>query len=491
MSTLDKDGKNMLKKALDFIEYNKLIKKGDRIVVGVSGGADSVCLLHVLRSYQSKEEITLYVVHVNHMMRGIEADRDEQFVRELCKNYGLTYQCFSYEVRKIAAEESLSEEEAGRKIRYESFLNVCKKYKCNKIAIAHNKNDNAETVLFHLIRGSGIRGLSGIDITRTVTTLNNQEVEIIRPLLSLKRSEIEEYLSKMNFDYIVDSSNLTDDYSRNKIRNQVLSYITKEINTKAVEHITKAAEQIGEVSDFIDQLIDNKYKRIAKEDRDEICLSLEELQKEDIVIQKGIIRKAIEKLSKCLKDIEYKHIEKILELKEKPVGKTVHLPNGLGSKKAYDSILIYKNNNTEEEKETKKHEINSAVLPIPGDYELKNYGKRIKTKLIVYDKNARIPNNSCNKWIDYDKIKNTVVIRNRTEGDYLQINKNGGNKKLKDYFIDKKIPREMRDNILLIADGNHIIWILGDGERISEYYKVNENTKRILWMNLKNMEEEE
>ena len=203
-----------------FIEENQLIKKGDRIVLGVSGGADSICLLHILSCIQKALEIRLFVVHINHGIRGEEAKRDEDFVRDFCKRLNVEFFAFHYDIKKMAREQKISEEEAGRKARYSTFDTVAKKIiqkegvdaQNVKIAIAHNKDDNAETILHNLSRGSGISGLKGILA---------QNGNIIRPLLCFSRQEIEEYLSKNNIEYMTDSTNLENEYTRNILRNEV------------------------------------------------------------------------------------------------------------------------------------------------------------------------------------------------------------------------------------------------------------------------------
>jgi len=472
----------MLRKVKNFIEQNSMIEKGDRIVLGVSGGADSVCLLYMLSEICSKQQIPLIVVHINHGIRGEEAKQDERFVAELCRKLKLEYYIFSANVVQIAKTENLSEEEAGRKVRYDAFFQVCKDYKCNKIAIAHNKNDVAETVLFHLFRGTGIRGLSGIQPIST-RKLESGEISIIRPLLCLERKEIEEYLKERNISYQIDITNLTDAYSRNKIRNQILSYATKEINQNAIAHITQMASQLKEIENFINQQVNERYPLIIDDAGDgKIAIDINAFNNEDIVIQKGIIRKIIEKLAGGLKDLESVHVEQVLSLGSKQVGKQMDLPYGIVAVREYERILFFQRQVCV--KVAEKSEIKPMVIEKPGKYYLPTLHKFLEVSIINHEKTEPIPKSSCMKWFDYDKIENALVVRNRKEGDYIQIHANGGRKKLKDYFIDQKIPRMERDKQLLVADGSHIMWILGNGDRISEKYKVVDSTKNILLMKL-------
>lgn len=471
----------MLSQVCDYMKLNTMLKRGDRIVVGVSGGADSVCLLYVLNELKEKFGITLIVVHINHGIRGEDALRDQLYVEELSKKLGLMCFSFQKEVRKLAKKEGLSEEEAGRKARYDTFLEICRLHKCNKIAIAHNRNDNAETVLFHLFRGSGIKGLSGIDAARVIQT-ENGGITLIRPLLCVSRQEIEDYLRIKGITYRTDQTNFSNDYSRNKIRNLILPVAVDEINRNAVQHITEAAGQLKCIEKYLDQLTMQRFKDLVSEKDHRFTISAEKLMKEDIIIQRGVVRKIFESLAGKLKDIEAKHIEQVLDLCGKQVGKQVHLPYGMIAVREYNDISVYLmavSSNPDD----RLSDI-SIPLQVPGRIVLLDINKVIETEIIPRDENITIPKNSCIKWFDYDKIENAVVIRYRNKGDYIQINRSGGNKKLKDYFIDRKIPKEERDGCMLVADGSHIMWLIGYGDRISEKYKVEDETKRILVMKL-------
>ena len=478
----------MLKRVREYINQYAMIEKGDRLVVGVSGGADSVCLLHMLREIAKDMDINLIVVHINHGIRGEEAILDEEYVEGLSKDLNLEYICFHEDVPGIAKEENLSEEEAGRNVRYQSFFKITLDKNCNKIAIAHNKNDIAETVLFNLFRGTGIKGLSGI-LPISDREYEEKSFTIIRPLLCLEREEIELYLSNKGINYQIDGTNLVDGYSRNKIRNHILSYAKEEINTSAVAHIVGASLQLQEIDRFIDDLANVQYQKLVKEDkRGALYFYIEEFNKIDLVIQKEVIRRVMMNLSGELKDIEAKHVEQILSLIDKQVGKKVDLPYKMIALKEYASIKFYEEG-YDDWKDKGLNPINPITLEIPGHYYCQNIDMFLEVSIIKYDKNQTVPKNSCMKWFDYDKIENTTVLRTRNEGDYIEINDSGGRKKLKDYYIDQKIPRDERDFKLLVADGNHIMWVIGQGDRISEKYKVSDNTTKILLMKLINTED--
>ncbi len=477
----------MFKKVMEYTKQFHMIERGDRIVVGVSGGADSVCLLYVLHKLIPVYSMELIAVHINHGIRGEEANRDQLYVSELCKSLGIPFFHFTYNVKEFAERCNLTEEEAGRNIRYQSFLEVCRQQKCNKIAVAHNKNDNAETILFHLFRGSGIKGLTGMEPNRVICT-DFGNIILIRPLLCMERDEIEEYLHREGISYQIDSTNLTEDYTRNKIRNRILRYATKEINTGAVNNIHESSLKLKEALEYMEENINSRYRELVTKKGSEFTIKVKELSKEAMALQKGIIRKVLEEIAGRQKDLESKHIDAIRSLYDKQVGKYVHLPYHMIAKRDYEEIKIYKKNEvrTINSGDTK---IEAKIIGIPGELYVPQLNKVLQTQLLQYEKKNTIPKNSCMKWFDYDKIENAVEIRTRKEGDYIQINGSGGRKKIKDFFIDQKIPKEQRDSQVLIADGNHVMWIPGTSDRMSEKYKVDETTTKILLMKMIDLEE--
>lgn len=480
----------MRRKVSEYIKFNHLIEDGDGIAVGVSGGADSVCLLHILFALYRESNTKLLAVHVNHGIRGKDADLDEEFVLGLCRNLGIECHTFHYDVKKKAEQEGLSEEEAGRVVRYQAFRETCVKYGCNKIAVAHNKNDNAETILFHLFRGSGIKGLSGIESSRSLE-MESGDITVIRPLLFAGRDEIEEYLKLNQIPYRTDLSNLTDDYSRNKLRNQVLTYVTENINKNAIDHITGAAAQLEEAGRYIRIQMEARYAKLVKKDGTGVILPVRGMAEEDTVIQKGIILKVLEDLSGSWKDIELKHVEDILSLFDKQVGKQIHLPYGMLAIREYQEVRLLSCEERKKAGSSRGESMEPIKIGVPGRIYIKKYGKILETEILQNKNDILFPKNSCKKWFDYDKIENVVELRTRKQGDYIQIDSKGGRKKLKDYFIDEKIPKGERQDLLLVTDGSHVMWIPETGSRMSEKYKINEKTDKILSMNFIDAKEKE
>lgn len=451
----------MVNKVLKYIVENRMLLPNDKVIVGVSGGADSVCLLNILLEVKKTIPITLYVVHIEHGIRGIESEKDAEFVEKMALQYKLVFRRFSYDVATEAKKNGLGTEEMGRIIRYQAFENVRKEFDCNKIAVAHNKNDNAETMLFNLFRGSGLKGLSGILPVR---------FNIIRPLLCIERKEIETWLAEHNIAYRTDQTNFEEDYTRNRLRLNVLPYVQKNINKQALAHIDQASRIIYETWEYLEEETDKVYSKCVLRKDENMVIRIPEFIHVSDIIKKNIIRKCLESYQKGLKDITNKHIDCILTLVNNHTGKSIHLPNTLQASRGYNEIIIgFKSKALLLEKE-------EILIQAPGSYLFMGY--KFEFSLEQYEKNQIIPENIYTKWFDYDKIGNDLRLRTKEAGDYLVVNSCGGTKKLKSYFIDEKIEKEKRDSIPLLCDNNHIIWAVG--YRISEKYKISLDTKKVL-----------
>ena len=465
----------MINKVLNYIKNNNMFEENDYVVAGVSGGADSVCLLLMLIEISKIIPINIHVVHINHMIR-TDAGEDATYVQELCDKYSLDFTLVEKDVEAIAGKQRISTEEAGRNIRYEAFYKALNGKK-GKIAIAHNKNDCCETFLFNLFRGSSLKGLSGIRPVRDV---------IVRPILCLERAEIEEYLDKRQIKYCIDSTNLEDNYTRNKIRHHILDTAVKDISSMSVSHISEACERINEAYELIQTLIEDGYNRcvtteITKENDESYHIDKNEYEKLQTAIQGYVIMEVISRAAKSRKDIESVHIEQVKQLMDRQCGKSVDLPYSLIAQRDYAGICIKNKKEdvlkTDKEitlSESEKVQLNQGlVLGYEWDKETELIFSVIKA-----DKLQNIPQKKYTKWFDYDKIKDNIVIRTRQKGDFLTINSGNQKKTLKSYFIDEKVPRQLRDSICLVAEGNHIIWVTNG--RISNSYKIDENTKNIL-----------
>jgi tRNA(Ile)-lysidine synthase len=289
--------------------------------------------------------------------------------------------------------------------------------------------------------------------------------------MCVERKEIEAWLQRKDIVYRTDQSNLEDDYTRNKLRLNVIPYVQENVNRQAVSHIDKASKIIYEAWEYIEEQTDKALDRCVEKKKEAIIIHISEFQNESDMIKKNIIRKCISYYESSLKDITNTHVENIMALVSNHVGKTICLPNHLGVRRSYNEIIF--ENGCEKRAISTKDFIK---VKIPGMYMFE--GNLFEFSLQDREKNQIIPEKMYTKWLDYDKIGNDLQLRTREAGDYLEVNSFGGKKKLKSYFIDEKIEKEKRDSIPLLGDGNHVIWVIG--YRISEKYKVDEHTKRIL-----------
>lgn len=311
----------MNQRVLETIRKYNLIEDGDKIVLGVSGGPDSICMLDNLREVKEEQiiEFEIYVAHINHMIRE-EAIDDEKYVQEYCKKYNI--ECFvkRADVQKIASEKKIGTEEAGRKVRYDFFEEVLQKTESNKIAIAHNKNDKIETIIMHLLRGSGLSGLKGIEPIR--------DNKYIRPLLECERTEIEQYCEDKKLNPRIDKTNFENEYTRNKIRNIVIPYIKKEFNPNIIQTLSRLSDLAADESNYIELQTQKTFEKIliAKE-KEQITLNLKEFNKQDKVIKNRLILYTTKELMGSTQGIEKIHIEDIIKLCQNNMGNKFLTPN--------------------------------------------------------------------------------------------------------------------------------------------------------------------
>ena len=310
----------MKQKVKETIKKYNLINSGDRIVLGVSGGPDSIAMLDILRQLRDEIKFEIYVVHINHNIRGKDADEDEEYVKKYCENYNI--KCFSkkIDVPTIAQNEKIGTEEAGRKVRYEYFDEILQKTNSNKIGIAHNKNDKVETIIMHLLRGSGVSGLRGIEPIR--------ENKFIKPLIECDRQEIEKYCKENNLQPRIDKTNFEIEYTRNKIRNIVIPYIKEQFNPNIIETITRLSEVISNEDNFIEKIAQETYnKLLVIEENNRIELNLKEFNLLDEVLKNRIILIATKKIFGSTQGIEKVNITDIIKLCNNNIGNKFLMPN--------------------------------------------------------------------------------------------------------------------------------------------------------------------
>ena len=442
----------MLNKVRETIDKYNMISKGDRVIAGVSGGADSVCLTDVLNRIKDEYHIDIVLVHINHNIRGEEAKRDENFVKKLGEKYGNEVRVYSYNVEEMAKEKGCSVEEMGRKLRYKAFYETAGKN--GKIAVAHNMNDNCETMIMRFFRGTGIKGLGGISASRD---------SIIRPLINITRDEIEKYCRERGLEYCTDSTNEIAEYTRNKIRLNVIPMIQREFNENIVQSMARMSYLMADEENYMAKTAKAAYKECEIEPE---RISIKKLMEYDRVIQRRIIRLGFVKFSQDLHDIAYDHVENVLSLMNKDSGKIAELPHGLRAVREYDTILFYR------EKE-KKGICCDIIKDKKYVFAEQGFGIMLTDKKI--DEKYKNMYTIC---LDCDKIKEDIVLRNRQPGDRIRLY--GGTKTLKKLFIDEKVPLSIREHIPVLAEGKNIIWI--KDMKTSAYYKADKKCGNVVYL---------
>lgn len=453
----------MLRQVQNTINEFHMTESGDKVIIGVSGGADSMCLFTALQELADRLDIRLHVVHVNHLLRK-EAGEEEEYVRAVCRQQGIPCTVFRKNIEEYAGESGCSIEEAGRNYRYECFEQVRVEENAQRIAVAHHQNDRAETLLFHMIRGTGMRGLGSIPAVRG---------RIIRPLIQVSRQEIEMYLKEKQIPYYTDSSNASDEYSRNVIRNQVLP-VLEDVNQKAVRHITEISDLAQEYWTYVEKQAMELEQECVTVHEGHLSLQEERFARQSRVVQRHLIYRMLSRAAEAVKDIEQVHVEQVLALLDRQTGKQVSLPYGLTGIRTCEGLEVW----TEDIRKGKKRTGTPPIdIKIPGLTKLDGIGI-LECEVLARESIQEISKKPYTKMLDYGKIKNNLCIRNPMDGDYFIVNRQGEHKKLSRFFIDNKVPKEERGSALVLAAGHQVCWIIG--MRISEDLKITEATDRVL-----------
>ena len=434
----------MLTKVKNTIDKHSMLTEGQTVLVGFSGGADSCALLYSLY----KLGYNVIAIHVEHGIRGKEALDDANFAKDLCS--ALNIQCFIEHVNipKLAKELNISTETAARRERYRIFNEYSKQFSA-PIAVAHNKNDQAETVLMHLLRGSSLNGLCGMKYISG---------NIIRPLMCISREEIEDFNKANNIDYRTDSTNLLTEYTRNKVRLQIMPLL-EETFSGSLNSIVSCAESLSQYNTYIQEQVEQYAKDYISKIDEGIVLRIGNVTR---VIYFELIKKSLHLLNGHLTDIEGSHLEDIFQLCQKNSGKEIHLPYNTTAKRVYDEILFFNNAESIEY---------CYDLSLGSTYDFGNFN--VRTELT----NSAEKQNDC-ELLDFDKLPKDLTVRTRQSGDYIYPLGSPGKCTLKKYFINKKIPSTERADIPLLAQGSEVFAILG--YTVSEKAKLTEKTKNIL-----------
>ncbi|QTA90538.1 tRNA lysidine(34) synthetase TilS [Desulfonema magnum] len=468
----------------------KMFRHGDSVLVGVSGGPDSVALLCMLLHFASKFSLRLGIAHLNHCLREKDSDNDAEFVGSLARKVNLPYYIGTEDVRKYQHKNKLSLEEAARRVRYAFYENVAEKNRFSKIALGHHADDNAELVLMYLLRGSGPLGLSGIPPVR--------DNKFVRPLIRLTRSEIIDFLSASGLKYVSDASNEDTRYLRNRIRHHLIPTLKASYNPQITETLNRLSSIIRDENEWIENVTDPVFKNcISDVEEEKIVLSVAELKKIHIAGQRRIIRKAIARVKGNLRRVTYIHIKTILNLLQNgPAFGSLDLPDRIRTERKGERLFFSRVERAtfraQRSKQKKHVSCPSFEYNIfrPGIIFIKEIGARFKFSQIsrenmpVSSFKSQVSDfeSQVSSYFDMDILNFPMIIRNCRPGDRFAPLGMGGQQKVKKYFINNKVSREERANCPILLCQEKIIWVVG--HRMDEFAKVTPSTQNILKVEL-------
>ncbi len=451
---------DIIEKVLRTIDEYKMLAEGDRVVVGLSGGPDSVCLFHILWRLKERFHLQIFPVYVNHHLRGEDEIMNEiEFIRRFVKDYGMDLIMKDVDVRGFVKSKGMSIEEGARELRYMALHEVLNDLKAQRIAVGHNASDQAETIIMRLIRGTGPWGLRGILPVRGL---------IIRPLIEVKKREIEDYLYREGLHYTIDFTNLKEEYIRNRIRLVIIPRM-EEINPSLIDTLLRMAKIFYEEELFEREISGILSRAIESKIDGELILSLTILQNIEKSLLRRILRNAIDEIM-GLEGITFEHIESIINLiKKGRSGDRVSLPRNLRIIKSYSCLILTVRNPVI---------LGEYTLKVPGELYIEEINKVIKTE-ITQKMPLNIGDGKTRAVFDYDRVgRNVLNIRGWRHGDFFYPIGFGKRKKLQDFFVDNKIPKDERYSIPLILSNNDIIWIAG--YRPDDRFRITQLTERYL-----------
>ncbi len=454
----------MIEKVLVTVKKYGMLKKKDKVLIAVSGGGDSLALLFTLLELRDIFDLSLHVFHLNHMMRGKASDEDARFVEGLAGKLGLPATLLSYDVPSFIKKHKLSPEEGAREVRHMLLDKAASDVKADRIALGHTSDDQVETFLMRLIRGAGLEGLRAIPPVRGL---------YIRPLIEVSRDETHAFCRERNLKPRFDESNVDLSFLRNKIRGGLIPYIIKNYNPSFKEEVLREIQVISEDQALLEKLSEQQWKRVARHEEERVVLDRPKMLKFPLALRRRLLRKAILIVQGNLYGITFQHIEDVLnKVLMGESGASLDLPKGLIVYREYDIIGIAKG------RVGKRLPPDFSVpLKIPGETEISVWNKRISAGLVPVEK-AALPKTRDEAVFDFGVIKLPLVLRRIQAGDRFRPLGMKGEKKLQDFFVDEKIPREDREKALVVTTAGQIIWVVG--RRIDDRFKLTEKTRQAL-----------
>ena len=459
------------RKVLETIKREELIQKGDRILVALSGGADSVTLLHILKALEKELDIEIFAAHLNHQIRGASAHWDALFSYRFCKKINVPCFLSAVNVPQLAKEKKLTMEEAAREARYSMLFGLKDRLLLDKIAVAHNLDDQAETILMRILRGTGLNGLKGIDYKRPDG--------LIRPLMDLKRYEIEEYCELNGLSFQMDETNFENAYTRNKIRMELLPFIEDRFACNIKEILSRMAYGLREDGEYLE----NESKKIFDDIHHPIedyavKFELEALEQHPSSVMKRLLKFAYTQLNGSGEGLEFIHLEDAIRLIRNPKEELMfNFPRGIILEKKGYNLYITKRP-IDQESIIFEHEV-----AIDGITLIPELSLEVEAKVMTKERCKLLSSGTNIKAFDLDKINGKLIVRGRRVGDRIKPLGFSGTKKLKDIFINKKVPQHQRARTPIFCDEEKIIWVVG--YEISDESKIDENTNQVVRITIK------
>ena len=451
-----------------FIQTYGLIKGGERVLLAVSGGADSVCMVHLLCGLQEGLGVRLHIVHLDHMLRGAESEADARYVAQLARRLHLPITMGRRDVGAYRQKNLLSLEEAARQVRYGFFADVASSIGADAVLVGHTADDQVETILMHLVRGTGISGLVGMQPITTWGAAPNR-LRVIRPLLEVTREEAEAYCRANDLEPRVDSSNLSPAYLRNRIRHELIPLL-EGYNPNARGAILRIARSASDQVALLDEQVSRVWDGVVRDEGEALILDTKAVLSLPQAVAMHLLREVLRHMLGELTDVEFQHIDQMMAGLRKPAGKMISLPGGLVMSVGYDTCVLSRQPGglcpfppLEGE-----HKLN-----IPGETEFP--GWKVRASIIELEE-AKAQGFSA--YLDLDAAGTDLIVRGRRPGDRFQPLGMAQPKKLQDFMVDAKIPRAWRDRVPLVCSPEHILWVVG--WRIDERAKVKKSTVKVL-----------
>lgn len=480
-------------RVLDSIHRHSLIPRQELVVVAVSGGADSVCLLHVLAKCRKQLGAELHVAHLNHQLRGTESEADAEYVFNLARSLGIPSTIERQDVSAYRAEGNRSIEEAARELRYAFFASVAEKVKARRIVIGHTKDDQVETILMHILRGTGTLGLRGLEASSAFPVTSSRmstlcrQLLVIRPLLDITREEIAGYCHEHQLEPRIDSSNLSPSFFRNRLRLHLLPLL-RQYNPSIDQALLRLADIAKEDNNFIEQQSSSVWDEVAREEHNAICLDKERLAALPIALQRHLLRAAVTKLAGDVRDIEAIHIEATRDLLNKPASKRISLPHGLICHGGYDEMVIANADKLSQFPACPFPPLASEfALKVPGQTVFSGWkviASIVRAPIISLSSPSALgtsdkgPQRNLVGHFDLKKTGMKLIVCQSKPGDRFQPLGMKATKRLSEFMVDVKIPRSWRSRIPIVCSPRQIVWVVG--WRIDDRVKVTKASKEVL-----------